>query len=117
MRVGQELLDRVAIPGKPVWNEAVVAWTKHRDAQKPVDQQLARVRVKVTLNRMAIDWNTDKKHSTPWLPADQCLCNPHQNTERHRGRAQVFGSEQRCEILTKWSLVKALMNRRGRCNS
>lgn len=61
MRVGQELLDRVAIPGKPVWNEAVVAWTKHRDVQKPVDQQLARVRVKVTLNRMAIDWNTDKK--------------------------------------------------------
>ena len=60
LRVGQELLDRVAIPGKPVWNEAVVAWTKHRDVQKPVDQQLARVRVKATLNRMAIDWNTDK---------------------------------------------------------
>jgi hypothetical protein len=44
-------LDRVAIPGKDVWNEAAVAWTKHRDVQKPVDQQLARVRVKVTLNR------------------------------------------------------------------
>jgi hypothetical protein len=43
-------LDRVAIPGKDVWNEAAVAWTKHRDVQKPVDQQLARFRVKVALN-------------------------------------------------------------------
>ena len=99
-------------------DEAVVARITHRGIQKPVDEQRARVLVKLVLDRLTADWNFDDDIDiVGWRVADRYLFDPHRHTVRHRGRAQVFGLTWRRGRTVTVELTRAPMTRRGRCNS
>ena len=58
-RVAHEHIDRVAVLGKRVGNETVVAGIRHRRIQESIDNERARFLVEFVLDRIAADGNLD----------------------------------------------------------